>query len=128
MNLTIDGSNVASSPALELDYDKLADKIADRMETNKSFPSEQNDIDIDNETDPKIEGANMTESMDTEALEKEDVDDAKQEIDEALVNISITSIALSPLAKLMGVPSRQLIKYFNSSVRGSLNLYLILLS
>ena len=47
INLKLEDSKLTSSPSLEIDYDKLAEKIADRMESKKSSQIEQNDEEVE---------------------------------------------------------------------------------
>ena len=47
INLILEDSKLTSSPSLEIDYDKLAEKIADRMESKKSSQIEQNDEEVE---------------------------------------------------------------------------------
>ena len=74
INLILEDSKLTSSPSLEIDYDKLAEKIADRMESKKSSQIEQNDEEVEEtvaQSYPEAEDAILEETSDMDLLEKE---------------------------------------------------------
>ena len=74
INLILEDSKLTSSPSLEIDYDKLAEKIADRMESKKSYQTEQNDEEVEKtvaQSYPEAEGAILEETRHMDLLEKE---------------------------------------------------------
>ncbi len=74
INLILEDSKLTSSPSLEIDYDKLAEKIADRMESKKSYQTEQNDEEVEKtvaQSYPEAEDAILEETRNMDLLEKE---------------------------------------------------------
>ncbi len=74
INLILEDSKLTSSPSLEIDYDKLAEKIADRMESKKSYQTEQNDEEVEKtvaQSYPEAENAILEETRNMDLLEKE---------------------------------------------------------
>ncbi len=74
INLKLEDSKLTSSPSLEIDYDKLAEKIADRMESKKSYQTEQNDEEVEKtvaQSYPEAENAILEETRNMDLLEKE---------------------------------------------------------
>ena len=74
INLILEDSKLTSSPSLEIDYDKLAEKIADRMESKKSYQIEQNDEEVEEtvaQSYPEAEDAILEETRNMDLLEKE---------------------------------------------------------
>gem|GEM_PF-642706 len=74
INLKLEDSKLTSSPSLEIDYDKLAEKIADRMESKKSYQIEQNDEEVEEtvaQSYPGAEDAILEETRNMDLLEKE---------------------------------------------------------
>ncbi len=74
INLILEDSKLTSSPSLEIDYDKLAEKIADRMESKKSSQIEQNDEEVEEtvaQSYPETEDAILEETSNMDLLEKE---------------------------------------------------------
>ena len=74
INLKLEDSKLTSSPSLEIDYDKLAEKIADRMESKKSYQIEQNDEEVEEtvaQSYPEAEDAILEETRNMDLLEKE---------------------------------------------------------
>ncbi len=74
INLILEDSKLTSSPSLEIDYDKLAEKIADRMESKKSSQIEQNDEEVEEtvaQSYPEAEDEILEETRNMDLLEKE---------------------------------------------------------
>ena len=74
INLKLEDSKLTSSPSLEIDYDKLAEKIADRMESKKSYQIEQNDEEVEEtvaQSYPEAEDEILEETRNMDLLEKE---------------------------------------------------------
>ena len=74
INLKLEDSKLTSSPSLEIDYDKLAEKIADRMESKKSYQTEQNDEEVEEtvaQSYPEAEDEILEETRNMDLLEKE---------------------------------------------------------
>ncbi len=74
INLKLEDSKLTSSPSLEIDYDKLAEKIADRMESKKSYQIEQNDEEVEEtvaQSYPEAEDEILDETRNMDLLEKE---------------------------------------------------------
>ena len=74
INLKLEDSKLTSSPSLEIDYDKLAEKIADRMESKKSYQIEQNDEEVEEtvaQSSPEAEDEILEETRNMDLLEKE---------------------------------------------------------
>jgi len=87
VDISIRDANSKSSTTVELDYDKLADKIADRMGSNQPSISEEDDGELaetDIETDSKSKRAEELEELKEEKLVLDDEMEALNDEMEAL--------------------------------------------
>ena len=76
--------------SVDLDYDRLADKIADRMKSSQSLPNEQNEEQIketDLQTDSEGEIAHEIKNMESLAEEMEELAEEMEELGEEMEDL-----------------------------------------
>lgn len=80
-------STFDNNQSVDLDYDRLADKIADRMKSSQSLPNEQNEEQIketDLQTDSEGEIAHEIKNMESLAEEMEELGEEMEDLGEDL--------------------------------------------
>ena len=90
VNVQSEGSIANNNPSVDLDYDRLADKIADRMKSSQSLPNEQNEEQIketDLQTDSEGEIAHEIKNMESLAEEMEELGEEMEELGEEMEDL-----------------------------------------
>ena len=83
-------STFDNNQSVDLDYDRLADKIADRMKSSQSLPNEQNEEQIketDLQTDSEGEIAHKIKNMESLAEEMEELGEEMEELGEEMEDL-----------------------------------------
>ncbi|MDP7027164.1 MAG: caspase family protein [Candidatus Marinimicrobia bacterium] len=83
-------STFDNNQSVDLDYDRLADKIADRMKSSQSLPNEQNEEQIketDLQTDSEGEIAHEIKNMESLAEEMEELGEEMEELGEEMEDL-----------------------------------------